>query len=130
MQSGSFYKRALDSVVSVGDALPRVMERNAGRIPVLIRRRYRARNRCYESTRPSGARRSNRPSYASADGGADGVTRVTNILRREFESTMALTGKRTSEMMDRSVLWPCASVDVHGYGDTFTGKLFILALLG
>jgi 4-hydroxymandelate oxidase len=39
-------------------------------------------------------------------GGADGVTRVVNILRREFEMAMALTGKRTIQRIDRSVIWP------------------------
>jgi 4-hydroxymandelate oxidase len=37
--------------------------------------------------------------------GAEGVTRVINILRREFEMAMALTGRTNIAGIDHSVLW-------------------------
>ena len=39
-------------------------------------------------------------------GGADGVSRVIDILRAEFEIAMALTGRPSIASIDRSVLWP------------------------
>jgi isopentenyl diphosphate isomerase/L-lactate dehydrogenase-like FMN-dependent dehydrogenase len=38
-------------------------------------------------------------------GGAAGVTRVVEILRREFEMTMMLMGRPTLKSIDKSVLW-------------------------
>ena len=43
--------------------------------------------------------------YGLAVGGAEGVTRVINILRREFEMAMALTGKTSIAAIDSSVIW-------------------------
>jgi 4-hydroxymandelate oxidase len=37
--------------------------------------------------------------------GAEGVTRVVDILRREFEMAMMLTGRPTIVSIDRSVIW-------------------------
>jgi 4-hydroxymandelate oxidase len=37
--------------------------------------------------------------------GAEGVTRVVQILRKEFEMAMALLGRPTLGSIDRSVLW-------------------------
>jgi hypothetical protein len=37
--------------------------------------------------------------------GADGVARVVQILRKEFEMAMALTGRPTIASIDRTVLW-------------------------
>ena len=44
--------------------------------------------------------------YALGGFGADGVTKVVEILRREFEMAMALTGRRTLSEIDRWVLAP------------------------
>jgi 4-hydroxymandelate oxidase len=38
--------------------------------------------------------------------GESGVTKVVNILRREFAMAMALTGRPTIASIDRSVIWP------------------------
>jgi 4-hydroxymandelate oxidase len=46
--------------------------------------------------------------YGLAVGGADGVTRVVNILRREFEMAMALTGRTSIAQIDESVIWQAA----------------------
>ena len=43
--------------------------------------------------------------YGLAVAGADGVTRVVNLLRQEFEMAMALTGRTRLKEIDRSVLW-------------------------
>ena len=43
--------------------------------------------------------------YALGAAGAEGVSAAVNILRREFEMAMALTGRRTLADVDRSVLW-------------------------
>jgi 4-hydroxymandelate oxidase len=44
--------------------------------------------------------------YGLGAAGAAGVTKVLNILQREFEMAMALTGRTTIASIDRSVLWP------------------------
>jgi 4-hydroxymandelate oxidase len=43
--------------------------------------------------------------FGLAVGGAEGVTRVINILRREFEMAMALTGRTSVKEIDPSVIW-------------------------
>jgi 4-hydroxymandelate oxidase len=43
--------------------------------------------------------------YGLATGGADGVTRVLNILRHEFEMAMVLSGFDSVPKIDRSALW-------------------------
>jgi isopentenyl diphosphate isomerase/L-lactate dehydrogenase-like FMN-dependent dehydrogenase len=37
--------------------------------------------------------------------GAEGVTRVVEILRKELELSMALMGRPTVKSIDRSALW-------------------------
>jgi 4-hydroxymandelate oxidase len=100
--------RNLDRVPAAIDALPRVVEAVAGRIPVLL---------------DSGIRRGTdilialalgaqavfigRPYiYGLAASGAPGVERVIAILRDELERAMALTGRRTLKEVDSSVFWP------------------------
>ena len=43
--------------------------------------------------------------YGLGVAGAEGVAAVVNILHREFEMAMALTGRPTIASIDRSVLW-------------------------
>ena len=43
--------------------------------------------------------------YGLSVAGDAGVARVVDILRREFEMAMALTGRPTIASIDRSVLW-------------------------
>jgi 4-hydroxymandelate oxidase len=38
-------------------------------------------------------------------GGAEGVTKVLEILKTEFEMAMALTGRATIAEIDPSVIW-------------------------
>ena len=42
--------------------------------------------------------------YGLAVAGQEGVTRIINILRTEFQ--VALAGRPTLASIDRSVLWP------------------------
>jgi 4-hydroxymandelate oxidase len=43
--------------------------------------------------------------YGLGVAGAEGVARVIEILRKELESAMMLTGRPTIASIDRSVLW-------------------------
>jgi len=43
--------------------------------------------------------------YGLGIDGAEGVKRVIEILRAEFEAAMALTGRTSISAIDRSVLW-------------------------
>ena len=43
--------------------------------------------------------------YGLAADGAEGVAKVVNILREEFQMAMALTGRPDIRSIDRSVLW-------------------------
>jgi 4-hydroxymandelate oxidase len=43
--------------------------------------------------------------YGLAVDGAPGVTRVVNILRREFEMAMALSGRPSLAAIDATVIW-------------------------
>jgi 4-hydroxymandelate oxidase len=50
--------------------------------------------------------------YGLGAAGEAGVTKVLNILQREFEMAMVLTGRTTIANIDRSVLWPYATVSL------------------
>jgi 4-hydroxymandelate oxidase len=99
--------RNLDLLPATIDALPRIADAVAGRIPVLL---------------DSGIRRGTdilialalgatavligRPYiYGLALAGPRGVERVVSILRDEFQRAMALTGRRSIAEIDASVLW-------------------------
>jgi 4-hydroxymandelate oxidase len=100
--------RLLDTVVPTIDALPRVVEQIAGRIPILMDGGIRRGTDVIKAL-AFGAKAVliGRPYlYGLGVGGADGVSRVINILRRELEMAMELTGKWTMESIDRSVIWP------------------------
>jgi hypothetical protein len=43
--------------------------------------------------------------YGLAVNGADGVAKIVNILREEFQMAMALTGRPDIRSIDRTVLW-------------------------
>jgi 4-hydroxymandelate oxidase len=44
--------------------------------------------------------------YGLAVNGSDGVRHIVEILRRELEAAMALTGRTSIARIDRTVLWP------------------------
>jgi 4-hydroxymandelate oxidase len=99
--------RNLDLVPATIDALPRMVEAVAGRIPVLLDSGVR-RGTDVLTALALGAKAVfiGRPYiYGLAIGGARGVERVVNILRDEFQRAMALTGRRSIAEIDPSVLW-------------------------
>lgn len=103
--------RNLDTLPATAEALPRVTEKVAGRVPVLMDGGVRRGTDVLKAL-ALGARAVliGRPYlYGLAVAGADGVSRVVNILRAEFEMAMALTGRATVASIDRSVLWPASS---------------------
>jgi 4-hydroxymandelate oxidase len=99
--------RNLDTVPATIDALPRVVEAVAGRIPVMLDSGIR-RGTDVLAALALGAKAVfiGRPYvYGLAAGGAQGVERVISILRDELERAMALTGRRSIAEIDASVLW-------------------------
>jgi isopentenyl diphosphate isomerase/L-lactate dehydrogenase-like FMN-dependent dehydrogenase len=98
--------RNLDTVAATIDALPRVVDAVAGRIPVMLDSGIR-RGTDVLMALALGAKAVfiGRPYvYGLAVGGARGVERVISILRNEFERAMALTGRRSIAEIDASVL--------------------------
>jgi 4-hydroxymandelate oxidase len=99
--------RNLDLVPASIDALPRVADAVAGRIPVMLDSGVR-RGTDVLMALALGAKAVfiGRPYiYGLALGGAKGVERVISIVRSEFERAMALTGRRSIAEIDASVLW-------------------------
>ncbi|HEX3154680.1 MAG TPA: alpha-hydroxy acid oxidase [Candidatus Angelobacter sp.] len=99
--------RNLDTVPATIDALPRVVEAVAGRIPVMLDSGIR-RGTDVLMALALGAKAVfiGRPYiYGLAAGGAKGVERVITILRDELERAMALTGRTSIAEIDATVLW-------------------------
>jgi 4-hydroxymandelate oxidase len=98
--------RQLDTVSATIEALPLITERVAGRIPVLVDGGIRRGTDVLKALAMGAtAVLIGRPYvYGLAVGGADGVSRVIDILRGEFEVAMALTGRPTISSIDKSVL--------------------------
>jgi 4-hydroxymandelate oxidase len=98
--------RNLDTVPATIDALPRIVDAVAGRIPVMLDSGIR-RGTDVLMALALGAKAVfiGRPYvYGLAAGGARGVERVITILRDELERAMALTGRRSIAEIDASVL--------------------------
>ena len=98
--------RNLDYVPATIDALPRVVDAVAGRIPVMLDSGIR-RGTDVLMALALGAKAVfiGRPYvYGLAAGGARGVERVISILRDELERAMALTGRRSIAEIDATVL--------------------------
>jgi 4-hydroxymandelate oxidase len=100
--------RALDGVAATIDALPRVADRVARRMPVLMDGGIRRGGDVLKAmARGANAVLIGRPYlYGLAVNGSEGVRHIVEILRREFETAMALTGRTTIARIDRTVLWP------------------------
>jgi 4-hydroxymandelate oxidase len=98
--------RQLDTVPATIDALPLIVERVAGRVPVLVDGGIRRGTDVLKALAiGASAVLIGRPYvYGLAAGGSDGVSHVINILRSELEVTMALTGRPNIASIDRSVL--------------------------
>ncbi len=99
--------RNLDTLPATIDALPSVAEKVAGRVPVIVDGGIRRGTDVLKAlARGATAVGIGRPYlYGLGVGGAEGVTRVVQILRREFEMAMMLTGRPSIASIDRSVLW-------------------------
>ena len=99
--------RALDSVPATIDALPAIVDRVAGRIPVLVDGGIRRGTDVLKGlANGATAVLIGRPYlYGLAVAGSDGVRHVVEILRTELEAAMALSGRTSIGAIDRSVLW-------------------------
>jgi 4-hydroxymandelate oxidase len=99
--------RGLDTVPASIDALPAVVEKVAGRIPVLMDGGIRRGTDVLKAiANGATAILLGRPIlYGLGVGGADGVKHVIEILRTEFEAAMALTGRTSIAAIDHSVIW-------------------------
>lgn len=99
--------RNLDTAPASLDALPRVVERAGDRMAVLMDGGVRRGTDVLKAL-ALGARAVliGRPYlYGLGVAGAEGVSRVVNLLRQEFEMAMALTGRTRLQEIDGSVLW-------------------------
>jgi 4-hydroxymandelate oxidase len=98
--------RQLDTVSATIDVLPAIVDRIAGRIPVLVDGGIRRGTDVVKALAlGASAVLIGRPYvYGLAVGGAAGVSRVVDILRSELEVAMALTGRPTIASIDQSVL--------------------------
>ena len=99
--------RNLDTVPATIDALPLVVEKVEGRVPVIVDGGIRCGTDVIKAlARGAAAVQIGRPYlWGLGVAGAEGVTRVVDILRHEFEMTMMLMGRPTLASIDKSVLW-------------------------
>lgn len=99
--------RNLDTVPATIDALPQVADKVAGRVPVFVDGGIRRGTDVLKALAlGANAVLIGRPYlYGLGAEGEAGVTKVINILQREFAMAMALTGRTTIASIDRSVIW-------------------------
>ena len=99
--------RNLDTVPSTAEALPYVLERVEGKLPVLVDGGIRRGTDILKAL-ALGAKAVliGRPYlYGLSCSGASGVARVIEILKTELMMAMALTGRTAIDQIDRTVLW-------------------------
>jgi len=99
--------RNLDTVPATIDALPRVVERVEGRVPVLMDGGVRRGTDVFKAlAHGANAVFIGRPYlHGLAVAGAAGVERVVRILEKEFTITMAMMGRTSISDIDRNALW-------------------------
>jgi 4-hydroxymandelate oxidase len=99
--------RNLDTVPATIDALPLVADKVEGRVPILVDGGIRRGTDVIKAlARGATAVQIGRPYlWGLGVAGPEGVTRVVEILRKEFEMTMMLMGRPTIASIDKSVLW-------------------------
>jgi len=97
--------RNLDTAPATIDALTGIVDRVAGRIPVLVDGGIRRGTDVVKAlARGASAVLIGRPyAYGLAVGGAEGVARVLRILKTELEMAMALVGRPRIADLDRSL---------------------------
>lgn len=99
--------RNLDTVPSTAAALPRIVEKVQGKLPLMVDGGIRRGTDVLKAL-ALGAQAVliGRPYlFGLAVAGAEGVARVVDILRNELMMAMALTGRTSIAQIDRSVLW-------------------------
>jgi 4-hydroxymandelate oxidase len=99
--------RNLDTVPATVEALPLVVARVAGRVPVIVDGGVRRGTDIVKAiANGAAAVQIGRPYLwgLGVDGSA-GVTRVVEILRKELELAMALMGRPSINAIDRSAIW-------------------------
>ncbi len=98
--------RNLDTALATIEALPRIADRVRGRVPVIVDGGIRRGTDVLKALAyGANAVMVGRPCvHGLAVAGAAGVTAVIDILRKELEMAMALTGKPTIASIDRSLL--------------------------
>ena len=99
--------RNLDTAPATIDALPRIAERVAGRIPVMLDGGVRRGTDVVKAVALGAtAVMIGRPYvHGLAVNGADGVAAVIAILRHELEMAMALMGRASLAALDRAAIW-------------------------
>jgi len=99
--------RSVDGVPATLDALPAVVDRLAGRVPVLVDGGVRRGTDVVVALAMGAAAvLIGRPYiHGLAVAGDAGVAQVVNILRQELEIAMAMLGRPSLGQLDRSVLW-------------------------
>jgi len=99
--------RNLDTVPATIDALPLVAEKVEGRVPILVDGGIRRGTDVIKAlARGATAVQIGRPYlWGLGIAGPEGVARVVEILRKEFEATVMLMGRPTIASIDKSVLW-------------------------
>lgn len=99
--------RCLDTLPATIDALPSVVGRVAGRVPVLVDGGIRRGTDIVKALALGAAAvQIGRPHvYGLAVGGADGVAHVVRVLRQELLMAMALLGCATLTDINRRTLW-------------------------
>ncbi|HEV2484279.1 MAG TPA: alpha-hydroxy acid oxidase [Terracidiphilus sp.] len=99
--------RVLDTEPATIEVLPAVVDRVAGRVPVLFDGGIRRGTDVLKGMAyGASAVMIGRPYlYGLSVGGADGVRDVVNILRTELQAAMAMTGRTRLADIDRSVFW-------------------------
>jgi 4-hydroxymandelate oxidase len=99
--------RNLDTVPATIDALPSVVDRVAGRVPILVDGGVRRGTDVFKCLAfGAAAVLVGRPYlYGLALAGAEGVARVSEILRSELELAMILCGCARISDIDRTFIW-------------------------
>ena len=99
--------RTLDTVPAAIEALPAIVDAVQGRIPILLDGGIRRGTDVLKSLAlGASAVMIGRPIlHGLAAAGATGVAHVLKILRTELEIAMALTGRATLGVIDRTVIW-------------------------
>ncbi len=99
--------RNLDTAPSTADALPFIVDRIGGRMPIIVDGGIRRGTDILKAIALGAAAvQIGRPYlYGLGVAGADGVSQVVRLLKKELELAMMLCGRASVDSIDRSVLW-------------------------